>query len=153
MTNRIQLNKNILKRNTFWMTLILIFILIDTQFPQKYVGRLLYNLTPFNSSFPLGTWNLNRTIGWGIGMDVSLVYIQMSKLITFYTLPSFAIGYAALFLAKRKTKSILLVLHLIVIGITQFIALHWIALPSMLLFFSWGLFFLSIFFSRKVKTI
>lgn len=69
----------------------------------------------------LGTVNLNRTIGWGGGSFIDmeeanfLKYANLLGTILHYSLPLFAIGYAALSLDKRDTKTLFLILHLFVI--------------------------------------
>lgn len=133
--------KSLFKMNTFWMAL---FTAIITLFQI------------WDNSF--GTVNMNRTIGWGGGSLIDMEelnfvkYANMMGIISHNSLPIFAIGYAALFIDKRDTKTLFLVLYLFVISLTMLTPSYFFDLFLLLVILSWGVFILSVIKSKKIES-
>jgi len=134
--------KGLLRRNTFWMALIMGIIAL---YPKWY------------AYVHVTTWNLNRTIGWGresfIDMEeVNFVkYVNLMEIISHYSIPLFAIGYTVLYLDKRNTKTLFLILHLFAIGLIMMTPSYFIDFFLLFMILSWGMFLLSVFTSRKIE--
>ena len=124
--------KKIFEKNMFWITLtLMIFVLVTRGF---YIS--------------MGTWNLNRTIGWGWDYT-NQIWMILSNCFTI-SLPLFTIGYGILYFLKRKTVFIFSVLHFSLILLMTFYHSGHLILTMLLLNLSWLLFSLNIYKSEKV---
>lgn len=93
--------KKVFKEQMFWIVgLIFLSAKISMQF------------------IPVGTWNLNRTIGWGWDITDMLWWSSLS--LSIY-LPVFTIGYGILYFQKKSTHLALSIVHVLLIVSTFFV--------------------------------
>lgn len=129
--------KDILKRNTFWMMLVLALSF-----------TFIWEAPP-----TIETWNLNQTIDWGNHSFISTKYFQAVWEIAYYSIPIFFMGYTALLITKRETKIVLSIFHFFFITFTLPLSSDIIDLTILMLFFSWCTFILNVLLSEKVGEI
>ena len=86
--------KKIFERNMFWVSLVFLLLLIVFRVIPIQVG--------------LGSWNLNRTIGWGWDVSSFLWRLGVVFLLLQFV---FTIGYAILQYTKRSTNFYLSLIH------------------------------------------
>lgn len=89
-----------------------------------------------------GTWNLNRTIGWGWNpMMIFFQYLENPYLL-------FTFGYGLVYYFGRSVRYYLGLLHLVVILLSLLI-LNPESIHFTLIIISWILFLLNLFLSKK----
>jgi hypothetical protein len=95
--------RSFVQNNMFWLTLIMTLVLF---------------LPLLNQLVGIGTWNLNKTIGWGYDAT-HLIWLNIVSLS--FSLPIFVVGYGLLFITKRKANFALSLTHLFLIVLDYFL--------------------------------
>jgi len=97
--------------------------------------------------FGLGSWDLNRSIGWGGDGDLGFILIMILSNELLY----FAIGYGIVFLLRRELSFHLSMIHLFCIVISWILPKFYLDsyLTTWPVFASWVLFLLNVFTSKK----
>ena len=120
--------KNVLPSNMFWILMIILF----------------FHLYSFNG---IGTWNLNRTIGWGWEFEL----YRWINAITKSSIFLFTIGYGILKVYRRVPHFAISILHLFLILTSLWIPKQEFIFNIIFGLLTWGVFFGNFIFALKNK--
>lgn len=98
-------------------------------------------------TYCFGTWDLNRTIGWGWEITNFIWWIMPSISCSIIV---FTIGYGILFFTNKKTKFFLSFLQIFLLLIYLFIPFHQFELLIFIVILSWIVFILNMANSEVV---
>ncbi len=123
--------KNFIEKNTFWIILIISLVMS---------AIIAYN--------QIGSWNLNRTIGWGWDVTNFLWWIMPSVICSFFLL---TLGYGILYFNRRRTSFLLssfqFFLMFFIVGMIPFNTSLFFLI---LMILQWLFFGLNFYYSEKI---
>lgn len=125
--------KKLVEVNMFWIMLG-IFLLSIIQISGNYFG----------------TWNLNKTIGWGWEITdfhwLNKISFTLSTLV-------FTIGYGILFKSKRRTVFMISIVQIILTFSSFVTQSNYFEISIIALILSWIIFLVTMFNSKKIERI
>ena len=120
------------EQGIFWIMLILYLILMIYSWYDSYYG----------------TWNLNRTIGWGWDLT-NFIWWNLPSIS--WSIKIFTIGYGILFFMKKKTNFILSILQILLVLINITIPMYNIGVSIIFIILNWIIFIWNMINSMRNK--